>query len=278
MSAPSLPTGSQVDHALLAGLVELVERAGKAILEVYSGDFAVESKSDGSPLTLADRRSHDILVSGLRRLAPAVPVLSEESSDEHPAEVRETWRRFWLVDPLDGTKEFVKRNGEFTVNVALVDDAAPVLGIVHAPVPGTSYLGDVMAGEAWRLGPAGERTPVKVAPPVAGVTVAVSRSHAGAETERYVAALERRFGSAERMTRGSALKACLVAEGTAHYYPRLGPTMAWDTAAAQAVLEAAGGAMLGLADGEPLRYPLRSLVNPSFVAVYAAEAFLPEVN
>lgn len=278
MSAPSATTGTHVDRTLFAHLTGLVERAGQAILEVYAGDFEVEAKSDGSPLTLADRRSHELLVTGLKRLMPGVPVLSEESADEHPARERATWSRFWLVDPLDGTKEFVKRNGEFTANVALVEDGAPVLGIVYAPVLGTGYAGDASVGEAWRFDRVGERTRVKVAPPTAGVTVAVSRSHAGAETERYVAALEEHFGKGRRLTRGSALKACLVAEGTAHYYPRLGPTMAWDTAAAQAVLEAAGGALLRLSGGKPLRYTLDSLVNPSFVAVYSADAFLPEVN
>ena len=267
------------DPHLRDAVLDLVRRAGAAILEVYATDFEVEAKADRSPLTAADMASHRILVDGLAELTPDVPVLSEESRAIDP-EVRRAWHRFWLVDPLDGTKEFVARNGEFTVNVALVEGGVPVLGVVHAPVLGVSYAGVTHVrghpATAWRFDEQGTAQPIRTAAPAeSGVRVVASRSHANAATAAFVDGLRSHFGAVEATSRGSALKICLVAEGAAHYYPRLGPTMEWDTAAAHAVLVAAGGALLRADDRTPLRYNKPDLTNPDFLAVHHADAYLP---
>jgi 3'(2'), 5'-bisphosphate nucleotidase len=248
--------------ALLPEVRTLVAAAGVAILEVYADAHDVEYKADDSPITRADRAAHEILSAGLRRLTPEIPVLSEESSDEHAREVRRHWRELWLVDPLDGTREFISRNGEFTVNVALVRDHRPVLGVVAAPVLDTVYYGAeglgafvVRAGEPDRA--------LRVRCPAATPLVVVgSRSHRGDSLDGLLA----RLGAHEMRPMGSSLKFCLVAEGTADFYPRLGPTSEWDTAAAQAVVEAAGGGVTTL-EGKPLRYNERdTLLNPHFLA------------
>jgi 3'(2'), 5'-bisphosphate nucleotidase len=253
---------------LRAAVVALAEDAGRAILEVYARDFEVSLKDDASPLTEADLASHRSIVAGLARLTPALPVLSEEAVDEAPFETRRAWRRFWLVDPLDGTKEFVKRNGEFTVNIALIEDGRPVLGVVHAPVLGRSYSARVGEG-AWRHAADAPPTHLAVAsPPAATRRVVASRSHAGSETAALLDTL-RQEGPLDVVSRGSSLKFCLVAEGSAELYPRLGPTMEWDTAAAHCVVEQAGGHVVELG-GEPLRYNKPSLLNPWFVVSAAA--------
>ncbi len=247
---------------LLAEVRKLVGDAGNAILEVYASGHDVEYKADDSPITRADRAAHEILSAGLARLTPGIPVLSEESAEEQAFEVRRHWSEFWLVDPLDGTREFISRNGEFTVNVALVREHRPVLGVVAAPVLDLVYcgvegLGAVMAhaGEADR--------PIHVRRPAANPLVVVgSRSHRGDSLDAVLA----RLGPHEMRPMGSSLKFCLVAEGTADLYPRLGPTSEWDTAAAQAVVEAAGGRVTTL-DGLPLSYNARdTLLNPHFLA------------
>lgn len=247
---------------LLGGVLELVHAAGAAILEIYTqADHGIEVKADNSPLTRADQAAHAILSSGLARLTPGIPVLSEESAEHHPHEVRSAWREFWLVDPLDGTKEFIGRNGEFTVNVALVRDHRAVLGVVGAPALGLTYYGTV-GGGAFRMR-AGE-APVRISARRAAAPLIIvgSRSHRGDSLD----ALLPRLGAHELRPMGSALKFCLVAEGSADFYPRLGPTSEWDTAAAQAVVEAAGGAVTRL-DGQPLRYNERdTLLNPHFLA------------
>ncbi|MFO7545529.1 MAG: 3'(2'),5'-bisphosphate nucleotidase CysQ [Trueperaceae bacterium] len=260
-------------------VLELARRAGAAILEVYATDFGVTAKADHSPLTAADMASHRILVEGLRGLTPDVPVLSEES-EAVAKDVRHTWHRFWLVDPLDGTKEFVARNGEFTVNVALVEGGVPVLGVVHAPVLGVSYAGTShrqgQSASAWRYDDQGAAHPIRTEAPGHGaVRVVASRSHSNTATEAFIDGLRDRFGDVALTSRGSALKICLVAEGAAHYYPRLGPTMEWDTAAAHAVLAAAGGALVRADDHAPLRYNKDELTNPHFLALHHADAFLP---
>ncbi len=236
--------------------------AGAAILEVYGQDFDVVTKDDDSPLTQADLASHRVITAALSRLTPDVPVLSEESADV-PFEQRASWREYWLVDPLDGTKEFIKRNGEFTVNIALVRDHEPVLGVVHVPVGGVTYSGVVGAG-AWRDGPDGAAQAIAVRRPCATPPVIVgSRSHASPELVDRLAPL----GDYELVSMGSSLKFCLLAEGRADFYPRLGPTSEWDTAAAHAVVLAAGGSIVTL-DGAPLRYNLKpSLLNPAFFAI-----------
>ena len=242
-------------------LCEIARAAGAAILERYEGPIAVTRKSDSSPLTEADRAAHAVIVEGLGQAFPGIPVLSEEGRGI-PYPERRAWERFWLVDPLDGTKEFIRRNGEFTVNIALVEGGDPVAGVIYVPARRVLY-GGIRGKGAWREEAPGEALPIRSrAPdPEAGLTVVVSRSHPSPETEAYLEGLR----VARRIPAGSSLKFCAVAEGRADLYPRLGPTMEWDTAAGQAVLEAAGGRVEDL-EGRPLRYNKPDLRNPHFVA------------
>ena len=248
--------------ALLDPLRELACEAGRRILEVYATDFDVEHKADDSPLTAADMAAHHTILDGLAHLTPRVPVLSEESAQQPFAE-RAAWPCYWLVDPLDGTREFVKRNGEFTVNIALIAGHEPVLGVVHAPVGGVSYWA-VRGHGAWRQSPGGHPGRLHTRPRPAGrITVAGSRSHRSASLERLL----ERLGDYELIGMGSSLKFCLVAEGRADLYPRLGPTSEWDTAAAHCIVDEAGGRITDLAL-RPLRYNTKeSLLNPHFLAV-----------
>jgi 3'(2'), 5'-bisphosphate nucleotidase len=256
--------------------------AGRATLEVYHGEIEVEYKADRSPLTLADRRSHDLIVAGLK--PTGIPILSEEGR-EIPYDRRKTWRRLWIVDPLDGTKEFVKRLGEFTVNIALVEDRRPTLGAVFVPVKNVLYFGrsedgsfrleDPEAVAAFESDPADEdprtvvdrlrlhsrRLPVDEDAHVPFVIVG-SRSHATPELHAFVEQKRRELGEVTFRSAGSSLKYCLVAEGRADVYPRLGPTMEWDTAAGQVIAEAAGASVLCHDTGEPLRYNKEDLLNP----------------
>ncbi|WP_281168213.1 3'(2'),5'-bisphosphate nucleotidase CysQ [Arenimonas composti] len=247
--------------------VGLAQAAGAAIMQVYARDFDVEFKDDASPLTQADLASHRIIVDGLRALAPDIPVLSEEDADI-PWETRRHWKRHWLVDPLDGTREFVKKNGEFTVNIALVEDGQPVLGVVYAPV--FDYLLHAERGAGAFLRRDGGDVALSTRrPATAPLRVAASRSHLDPRT---AAALER-MGETERHGLGSSLKFCRIAEGVIDVYPRFGPTSEWDTAAAQCVLEAAGGVVLRL-DGQPLDYGRKeNILNPDFIAL--GDAALP---
>lgn len=258
-------------------LTELAWRAGDAILSVYrSDDFDVEAKGDGSPLTRADRLAHETIVAGLASLFPGTRVLSEESDPEAgPVDggaeppsgpgPRSGWGTFWLVDPLDGTKEFIKRNDEFTVNIALIRDREPAWGVVLAPALGRGYAG----GPGYptrRFDRDGETTPIRVREYGGGVaTVVASRSHRGEAVDTFLHNLESREAAAEVRSMGSSLKLCLVAEGAADVYPRLGPTCEWDTAAAHAVVTGAGGRVTDL-DGRPLAYNKSSVLNPWFVA------------
>jgi len=248
----------------LQDLLDLAERAafaaGEAILEIYASDFAVAQKSDASPVTLADGRAEAIILRILAQATPDIPVIAEEQAEAQGLPDRIP-QRFWLVDPLDGTKEFVKRNGEFTVNIALVEHDRPVLGVIGIPVKGVAY-GAAGRGTA-RVTEFGGRTRrIRArACPDAGATVAYSRSHA--DTPRLEAWLAE-YAIAERIVAGSALKFCLIAEGSADLYPRFGPTMEWDTAAGQALVEAAGGSVTTL-DGRPFRYGKVGFRNPGFV-------------
>lgn len=253
-------TSEQAPQELLPAVTELAERAGRAILEIYNDQYEVERKADTSPLTSADIAAHELIEQGLRSLWPDLPVLSEESAESSYSE-RGSWRRYWLVDPLDGTREFIKGNGEFTVNIALIDDGVPVLGVVHAPVIEVTYFAARDSG-AWKRVGGHEPERIQVAALSDGpVRVAGSRSHAN---ERLAAYLDR-LGEHELHPMGSSLKSCLVAEGTADLYPRLGPTSEWDTAAAQAVVEAAGGQVTDT-EGRTLRYnQTDSLLNPEFL-------------
>jgi 3'(2'), 5'-bisphosphate nucleotidase len=246
--------------ALRAPACALARAAGAAILAVYRQPFAVEYKDDQSPLTQADLAAHRLLVAGLGALSPALPVLSEESAGQHPAAQRRAWTRYWLVDPLDGTREFVKRNDEFTVNIALVDSGVAVLGAVFAPALDELAVGIAGVG-AW-LEHGGNTVRLSGRQAAAVPVVAVSRSHADPAT----AALLGRLGPHQTLAAGSALKFIRLAQGAADLYPRLGPTSEWDTAAGQCVLEASGGRLTDF-DGVPFRYNQRdSLLNPGFVA------------
>lgn len=245
-------------------LAALSREAGKAILEIYETDFEVHRKEDRSPLTEADTRSHQIISRALKAAYPDIPVLSEEGKEIDYSE-RKSWHRFWLVDPLDGTKEFVKRNGEFTVNIALIEGSRPIWGIIHIPAAGALYVADINAG-AWCIHD-GERQKVRVAPPPSGkIRIVKSRSHPSPQLETILTVLPEH----EVITRGSALKFCAVAAGDADFYPRLGPTWEWDTAAGQAIVEAAGGVVVDFA-GRPITYNKPSLVNGPFLVCSDAD-------
>jgi 3'(2'), 5'-bisphosphate nucleotidase len=246
--------------ALLPPVCAIARAAGHVILEVYGREFVVTRKDDDSPLTEADQLAHALIRRELALLAPPLPLLSEESAPEERAQ-RRSWQRYWLVDPLDGTKEFLKRNGEFTVNIALIEEQRAALGVVYAPVLDRLYYGAIGLG-AWREVD-GATEAIGVRPTVGSpLRVVGSRSHPSPELAAYLAAL----GAYEITDMGSSLKICLVAEGTADIYPRLGPTSEWDTAAAQAILESAGGRMIDTA-GQPLRYNSKDdLLNPHFLA------------
>jgi len=257
-------TEPPIDPALIEAVTAVAEEAGARILEVYETDFAVERKDDRSPLTAADMAAHRAIVDGLRSLEPRLPILSEESGEAAIRE-RRAWRRYWLVDPLDGTREFVKRNGEFTVNIAAVEDHRPVLGVVYVPVTGVCYFAAAGRG-ARRRDPDGAVTPLRVRPlPGGRITVAGSRSHSNATTRAFIDNLSAELGEVELISIGSSLKTCLVAEGRADVYPRFGETSEWDTAAAQCVVEQAGGHLTDMRL-EPLRYNTgESLINPPFL-------------
>lgn len=246
----------------LKKLMAITQDAGVAIMAVYGTEkLEIQYKDDTSPLTAADQAAHDIILEGLQQNWPDIPVLSEEGG-EIPYSVRRNWQRFWLVDPLDGTKEFIKRNGEFTVNIALIEKGCPVLGVVYAPVQEKMYCGVVGVG-AYVASCGGALVPIRVRTTDAkvGITVVVSRSHPSAELQTYLRDLK----VAETLALGSSLKFCAVAAGRADLYPRLGPTMEWDTAAGHAVVTAAGGEVQML-DGLPLRYNKENLLNPYFIA------------
>ena len=262
-------------------MCRIAEAASSEILTVYNSaaDIEIEHKADDSPLTLADRRAHELIERELLSFAPGIPVLSEESL-QLPFAERQTRSRYWLVDPLDGTKEFIGRNGEFTVNIALIDKGVARLGVVSVPVTGVTYSGinDDQAPCAWKKESSGAR-PITVAA-MAGqkIRVVASRRHRGERLEEMLATIDKALGIGEVVSIGSSLKMCLVAEGAADIYPRLAPTSEWDTAAAQAILAAAGGEIVDL-DFTPLRYNQKeSLLNPEFIALgdhaYAWQALL----
>ncbi|MGY3904794.1 3'(2'),5'-bisphosphate nucleotidase CysQ [Aeromonas lusitana] len=250
---------------VISELEPIARAAGAAILSIYRQPFEVEFKQDESPLTSADKGAHEVIVRALASLTPDIPVLSEES-DAGVMQARLGWSRYWLVDPLDGTKEFVSRNGEFTVNIALMEEGKPVWGLVYAPVLDKLWYGGAGLG-AWRIDEGGT-VAIQTRPHEEGQVwkVVGSRNHLSQATLDYLA----RFGDMEKgelelISMGSSLKFCIIAEGGAELYPRLAPTCEWDTAAAQAVLEGAGGSVAHL-DGSPLRYNKPDILNPWFVA------------
>ena len=251
---------------LVEPVVGLAKDAGDRILEVYATDFSVQSKDDKSPLTQADLASHRCIDAGLRDLSPDIPIISEESGLPEFSE-RSQWPHYWLIDPLDGTKEFVSRNGEFTVNIALIVDHRPLLGVVHVPVQNKTYVGCEGWGAQVQEGDEPSRKIQVQSNAQDPVRVVGSRSHRGNSLDAFLASL----GEHELIGMGSSLKFCVVAEGHADVYPRLGPTSEWDTAAAQAVVEQAGGRVLQL-DGKPLSYNEKEdILNPWFVVAGSAD-------
>jgi 3'(2'), 5'-bisphosphate nucleotidase len=278
------------DHLLTALLAS--KKAGLAILKVYKQDFDVSYKEDHSPLTLADQRSHDIIVDHLTDSSgKSLPILSEEGKGI-PFEERCAWEYFWLIDPLDGTKEFIKRNGEFTVNIALIYQHRPILGVIYAPVNNVFYFASDGFG-SYRLkndnafelleGKASEIERESVLKEIikqsdrlpcydkpldthdSQFVIVGSRSHPSKEFEAFVKTMRKQHSKVEVISSGSSLKLCLVAEGRADIYPRLGPTMEWDTAAGQAIVEQANGSVLNYETGEPLQYNKKNLLNSWFI-------------
>jgi 3'(2'), 5'-bisphosphate nucleotidase len=262
MAAPAKGRQVKITDTLREGAITLARDAAAAILGIYDSAFAVEHKADASPLTAADLAAHRILVEGLERLTPDIPVLSEEAAEDATWNLREGWRRLWLVDPLDGTREFVKRNGEFSVNLALVEDGDVVFAVVQAPVGGALWHATRGAGAFRREG---ERDVAIQSrrPAQSPLRVAASRSHRDGRTEAFIEQL----GDIEPVSLGSSLKFCRLAEGSLDVYPRFGPTSEWDTAAGQCILEAAGGIVVD-PKGRPLRYNQRdTLLNGDFLAL-----------
>ena len=265
-----------MSHPLIPAVIELVRQAGAATLPFWRADVTVNEKADASPVTAADMAAHHILNDGLLALAPDIPVLSEEAADIALSE-RGQWSRWWLVDPLDGTKEFIAGSEEFTVNVALIEQGCVVFGVVGIPATGQCYYGGAGLG-AWRADAAGESEAISVRlAPQEAFTLVASRRHSSPAQEALLAGLSERFGDLQLASVGSSLKFCQLAEGNADCYPRLAPTSQWDTAAAQGVLEGAGGEVLTL-KGETLTYEAReSLLNPYFLALPAAAAWRDEL-
>ena len=248
----------------IPALKELMHQAGDAILEIYhaSEGIVYTKKDDDSPLTRADQRSNEVLCAGLEKLSPKLPIISEENK-AIDYEERSTFEYCWMIDPLDGTKEFIKRNGEFTINLALIHDHKVVLGMMYVPCTRTLYWGIKEGGAFMQQG---EEVKALKVPDFKkedeGLNVVCSRSHFNAETEAVLGQLN----APETVSVGSALKFMLIAEGKAHIYPRAAPTMEWDTAAAQIIMEEAGGEVLQLANNQPLVYNKKDLLNPYFIA------------
>ncbi|UJS18258.1 MAG: 3'(2'),5'-bisphosphate nucleotidase CysQ [Candidatus Jettenia sp.] len=293
---------------LIAALLAAKE-AGDAILEIYNSNFSVEKKEDNSPLTIADKRSHEIIAKHVSQLTNQKAyitghILSEEGKDI-PYEERKNWEYFWLIDPLDGTKEFIKRNGEFTVNIALIHNGKPVLGVIYAPVLKVFYFAaegigayklsdydDAAHGQKINIAnresieilkKISQKLPIiKGYPPFTNntlpITIVASRSHLSKETEDYIHAVKQEYGKMELVTIGSSLKFCLIAEGKANIYPRFGPTMEWDTAAGQAIVEGAGGKVMEFQTDMSLNYNKESLVNPWFIVFSKNNYELHEKN
>ncbi|WP_323751969.1 3'(2'),5'-bisphosphate nucleotidase CysQ [Marinobacter sp.] len=245
--------------SILPDVIKVADEASERVLHIYQSDFKVQYKDDHSPITAADMASHDIIVKGLRSISRDIPILSEEG-ELVPWEERKHWRRFWLIDPIDGTKDFTQRTGEFTVNIALIEDGEPVMGVVTAPALKEAFWG--IRGEgAYRRDRTGRTHRIHVAEPKVIKRVVASKNHLNDETRAFIETL----GDHETLQAGSSLKFCRIAEGHADIYPRMGLTCEWDTAAAHAVLSAAGGKVQTL-DNTPLQYGKKDILNPHFIA------------
>lgn len=261
MSYPSEACGIQ-----LSPLIKAVEDSGEEILKIYATDFNVEVKGDDSPLTAADKAANEVLMHYVQTETPEIPVISEENKEVPYAE-RKDWKKFWLIDPLDGTKEFIKKNGEFTVNIALIENGSPILGVVYQPTTSTFYLG--IPGEgSWKFIKGG--APEKLAEhphyeSLSEIKVVASRSHLSDDVVAFVDKLKEEGKTVDFLSAGSSLKFCLVAEGQADVYPRLGPTMEWDTGAAHAVALGSGRDVCVAEGGMRLQYNKENLLNPYFI-------------
>jgi len=268
---------------LLYEVIEIAVQAGQEIMEIYKKDFSVEFKDDKSPLTEADKHSNEVIIAGLKKLDRQYPILSEENKVVAYSE-RKCWKTFWLVDPIDGTKEFINKNGEFTVNIALVEDGAPVMGVVYAPALETLYYGMKDHGAFRKISGKTESLPAIKNNPAESkiIRVVASRSHLNQETSDFIDSIAEQYPDCEieAVSKGSSLKLCMVAEGSADIYPRVAPTMEWDTAAAQGVVEAAGKFVYNFdrfsidriqskseADMPKLTYNKENLLNPYFIVV-----------
>lgn len=252
---------------MMKDIIEIAIQAGMRILEVYNDTYNIYQKADLSPLTLADQLSHEYIKSELCKLSAVIPVLSEEG-DTIPFEERKNWSTFWMIDPLDGTKEFIKKNDEFTVNIALIKESRPVMGVIYAPALDILYFAEKNKG-AFKImcgGTSGDRKSTLINSSSSfGKKVLISKSHLSKATLDYVDLLQGKEGEIEFASIGSSLKFCMIAEGSAQYYPRLAPTMEWDTAAGQIIVEEANGQVLEYETGKPLVYNKEILINPSFI-------------
>lgn len=261
------------NESLLQEICVITTTAGQAIMDVYrQGNLRIQLKSDATPVTVADLAANDIIVQALGQIKPTIMIISEESlKQNHAPEKRLHVQDMWLVDPLDGTKEFIKGSDEFTVNIALVRNHEPILGVVYAPALGILYAA-VRGGSAWKRDAAGHITTLKTKPPIGPLRVVASRSHTDERTDAWLA----KIGPHERKAVGSSLKLCYVADGSADVYPRFVPTMEWDTAAADAVLRVAGGTVVVPGEHAPMLYNKDNLLQPSFIAV-SSSALLKEL-
>jgi len=271
------------DKKLLNEVIDIAVQAGREIMEIYEKDFSIEYKDDNSPLTEADKHSNDVIIAGLKKLDRQYPILSEETRAVDYS-IRKDWKTFWLVDPIDGTKEFIKKNGEFTVNIALIEDGAPVMGVVYVPAQDVTYYGMKGFGAFRKSGGKTEKLPVDANDPAKSgiLRVVASKSHMNEETASFIEKYTELYPGCrvEKVSKGSSLKLCMVAEGSADIYPRVAPTMEWDTAAAQAVVEAAGKNTFDFSsfsdsvlDGRnsqkalKLIYNKENLLNPHFIVL-----------
>jgi len=263
----------QIKSDLIEQLIGISKEAGKAILEVYNSDFDYELKEDLSPLTKADTLSHNIICERLEVLTPDIPILSEENSNI-PFDVRTLWKQYWLVDPLDGTKEFIKKNGEFTVNIALIENNTPIFGIIHVPVTNETYWGSSTKGSFY-IKSNNQETKLSVEKKIRNqVRIVASRSH----PSKMLDALLEEIGEYKIITKGSSLKFCLIAKGQADIYPRLGPTSEWDIAAGHAIVKFAGGSLLTI-ERKPMQYNLtENNLSPYFVVASRDELALNAIS
>ena len=246
---------------LINSVKSIAVEAGFAIMDIYHADYDIQIKADNSPVTEADKKANTIITNKLNQLTPDIPILSEEGRNI-PFSERSNWKYFWLIDPLDGTKEFIKKNDEFTVNIALIQNGKPTFGVVYAPALDILYWGEVGEGAYKKMGKS-IKVKINVLDELNNpVLVAGSRSHPSERMNAFMG----QFKESEVRSMGSSLKVCLVADGSVHLYPRLGPTMEWDTGAAHAILKASGGEAIIHGTNEPLRYNKENLLNPEFIA------------